>query len=348
MLKQLCDISSPSGYETTITSYLKSLMSNAGFNTYSDAIGNLICQKKGCGDFKMMLIAHCDEVGFVVKYISDNGFVYFSSLSKADLSLLYGRHVLISHSGSITPGVIGSCPVHLGGNDANNKEISNLWIDIGANSKEEAEKRVSVGDSITVKPIISELGNQMLSCKALDNRSSIAALIDACMNINKTELQFDLYVVFSVQEEIGLVGSAPATFSISPDISIALDVTHATDFPNIDNMKYGDIRINKGPVIPIGSNLSSIVQNKIKEQAIKKGIPYQIEALPGFSGTDIAQAQITGSGCHTGLISIPCRYMHSPAEIVSVEDIRSVSQLIESLLISIDKPFKELTLKNEL
>lgn len=337
LIKQLCNISGPSGYEGNITSHLKKIMSNAGFKTYSDTIGNLICQKKGSGDFKVMLIAHCDEIGFVIKYIADNGFIYFSSLGKTDLSLLYGRHVQIFHLGSSVPGVIGSCPNHFGGNDISNKEISNLWIDIGACSKKEAEKMVSVGDSITIKPDVSELSNHMISCKALDNRSSIAALLDVCNRIKGTELQFDLYVVFSVQEEIGLIGSAPATFSIAPDISIALDVTHATDCPNIDNRKHGDVRINQGPVIPIGSNLSPFIQNRIKEQAIKDGIPYQIEALPGFSGSDIAQAQITGSGCYTGLISIPCRYMHSPVELVSLNDIYNVSRLVESLLKSIDK-----------
>lgn len=345
LLKEICNISSPSGYEGRITSYLKDIMSGSDFEIYTDTIGNLICHKKGYNDYKVMFIAHCDEIGLVVKYIADNGFIYFSSIGKTDLSLLYGRHVLIYHSGSPIPGVIGSCPNHLGGNDPNNKEISNLWIDIGACSKEEAKKMVSVGDCITVKPLVSELGNHMISCKALDNRSSIAALIDVCLKMKETDLQYDLYMVFSVQEEIGLIGSAPASFVINPDICIALDVTFATDVPNLNICKYGDIRINQGPVIPIGSNLSPIVQDKIREQANKEGIPFQIEALPGFSGTDIAQAQITGSSCHTGLISIPCRYMHSPVEVVSTDDIKRASQLIESLLLSINEPFIELAHK---
>lgn len=345
LLNQLCSLSGPSGYETKVISYLRDFITNASFKTYTDKVGNLICQKKGSGNFKVMLIAHCDEVGLVIKYIADNGYIYFSSLSKIDHTILYGRHVLISHSDSYISGVIGSCPPHLGGNDASNKEISNLWIDIGAHSKEEAEQLVSVGDSITIKPVFSNLSNYMISCKALDNRSSIAALLSACMKIKDIELDYDLYVVFSVQEEIGLIGAGPATFLVDPDVCIALDVTHATDVPIIDNHKYGDIRINEGPVIPIGSNLSQIVQNKIKQQAREKGIPFQTEALPGFSGTDIAQSQVTGSGCHTGLISIPCRYMHSPIETVSTEDISNASYLIESLLKSIDTPFKELTQK---
>ena len=336
LLKQLCEIPAPSGYETKITSYLADFMSNAGFKIQFDVVGNLICQKKGSGNFKVMLIAHCDEVGFVVKYIADNGYIYFSSLGKTDISLLYGRHVQITHLGSSVSGVIGSSSTHLGGNDINNKDISNLWIDIGACSKNEVEKKVSVGDSIIIQPVISELGNHMISCKALDNKSSIAALLDACLKIKDMEFPFDLYVVFSVQEEIGLVGSAPASFVVAPDVCIALDVTHATDVPNIDNRKYGLIEINKGPVIPIGSNLSPIIQEKIKEFAAEEGIHFQREALPGFSGTDIAQTQITGSSCYTGLISIPCRYMHSPVEIVSTDDMRCISKLIELLLRKFD------------
>ena len=332
LVECLCNISSPSGYENDITSYLREVMSQIGFSVYSDTIGNLYCRKKGNGDLRVMFIAHCDEIGFVVKYISDDGYIYFSNLSKTDLSLLYGRHVLISHSGKTVSGVIGSCPTHLGGNDASNKEISNLWIDIGARSKEEAEKSVLIGDCITIKPDISNLGNHYISSKALDNRASIAAILKACNIVKDLELPYDLYVVFSVQEEVGLIGSAPAFYSVKPDIGIALDVTHATDVPNIDNRRYGDIRLDKGPVIPIGSNLSSVIQDRIRSVAAEVNVPFQIEVLPGFSGTEIAQAQITGSGCHTGLISIPCRYMHSPVETVSIADIENASLLIESLM----------------
>ena len=340
-LRHLCKFSSPSGYEEDISSHLSGVMSKIGFNVYSDAIGNIICQKKGKEDFRVMFIAHCDEVGFVVKYISDDGYVYFSNLGKTNISLLYGRKVLISHEGNNVPGVIGTVPVHLGGNDINNKEISNLWIDVGTNSKEETIKLVSIGDSITIQTDFWEFGNDMIACKALDNRSCIAALLDVCERIGDKDLPFDLYIVFTVQEEVGLIGSASASFAVKPDLCIALDVTHSTDIPSVDTRKHGDIRLNKGPVIPVGSNLSPLMQRKIREIAKDKDIPFQIEALPGFSGTDIAQVQVTGSGCYTGLISIPCRYMHSPVETVSEADLKYMSQLVEALVDVIDVSFVE-------
>ena len=340
-LRHLCKFSSPSGYEENISLYLGGIMSKIGFNVYSDAIGNIICQRKGKEDFRVMFIAHCDEVGFVVKYISDDGYVYFSNLGKTDVSLLYGRNVLISHEGDNVPGVIGTVPAHLGGNDVNNKDISNLWIDLGTYSKEETEHLVSIGDSITIQTEFWGLGNDMISSKALDNRSIIAALLDVCERIKEKDLPFNLYVVFSVQEEVGLVGSASASFAVKPNLCIALDVTHSTDIPGVDRRKYGDIRMNKGPVIPVGSNLSPLLQHKIRNIAKYKGIPFQIEALPGFSGTDIAQVQVTGSGCYTGLISTPCRYMHSPVETVSERDLKHMSQLIEALIDAIDASFVE-------
>ena len=338
---QLCKFASPSGYENNISSYLGEFMSKIGFEVYPDAIGNVICQKKGKDDYRVMIIAHCDEVGFVVKYISDDGYVYFSNLGKTDISLLYGRNVLISHEGDNVPGIIGTVPAHLEGNDINNKDISNLWIDVGTYSKEETEKLVSIGDSITFQTDFLELGNNMIACKALDNKSCIAALLDVCERIQDKELPFNLYVVFSVQEEVGLVGSAPASFAVIPNLCIALDVTHSTDIPCVNMRKYGDIRINKGPVIPIGSNLSPLLQHKIRNVAKDKGIPFQIEALPGFSGTDVAQVQITRSGCYTGLISTPCRYMHSPVETVSVLDLKYMSQLVEAFLNAINVSFLE-------
>lgn len=340
-LRHLCKFASPSGYEENISSYLVGFMSKIGFNIHSDAIGNIICQKKGKEDFRVMLIAHCDEVGFVVKYISDDGYVYFSNLGKTDASILYGRNVLISHEGDNVPGVIGTVPAHLGGNDVNNKDISNLWIDVGTCSKEETEHLVSIGDSITIQAEFWGLGNDMIACKALDNRSCIAALLDVCERIKDKDLPFSLYIVFSVQEEVGLVGSASASFAVNPNLCIALDVTHSTDIPCVDTRKYGDIRINKGPVIPVGSNLSPLLQRKIRNVAKDKGIPFQVEALPGFSGTDVAQVQITGCGCYTGLISTPCRYMHSPVETVSELDLKHMSQLVEALLDAIDVSFME-------
>ena len=332
LLDSLCLISGPSGYEAGLASYVGSLMRDAGFQTNIDAVGNLICRKVGPAGRKLMFVAHCDEVGFVVKHISSEGFIYFAGLGRTDLPVLLGRHVIISHmGGGNVAGVIGHIPHSLGG-DGKVDDISSLWIDIGARSKEAAEKKVSVGDSITVTPVFSELGDGLVSCKSMDNRAGMASLIMACSKIKGIELPFDLYVVFSAQEEIGLIGATTASYAISPDICIAIDVTHSTDTPNVDRRKFGDICLNKGPVIPIGSNLSKSVQDIIRADADEGRIPYQIEALPGFSGTDIAQVQVARSGCLTGLVSIPCRYMHSPAEVVSLNDIRNSSLLLERIM----------------
>ena len=330
-LQELADVSAPSGYENSITKLLASIGAEFGFSPSVDAIGNLIL-KKGQGKEKtVLLLAHCDEIGMVVKHIDDRGFVFFATLGGIDESLLLGRHVQINHRGTAVPGVIGSIPTKMGGN-CSLSDISSHWIDIGVSSKEDAERFISIGDSISFVSPFQELGGGLVVSKSLDNRAGIAVLFEAISRINGIDLPYNLSVVFSVQEELGSMGAIPASYSVNPDYCIAIDVTNATDYSSISPCKYGDIRLHRGAVIPVGSNLSPHIQDTLCSIAIKEGIPFQREALPGFCGTDVAQAQISRSGCHTGLISIPCRYMHSPTEIVSLLDMEAASSLLVAML----------------
>lgn len=329
-LKEMVNIISPSGYEQTIIHTLKNYVSQYVDSVTEDTLGNLICRKNsGQNTQTAMFVAHIDEVGLMVSYIEESGYIRFTRIGGVDLLLLKGRNVKIVHNGTVISGVIGSVPIHMKKN-GNNKDLdeSDLWIDIGVTDKDEAEKLVSIGDCIVIDAPVVELINNQIACRGCDNKAGVTSLLKMIELLNDIECKFNIVVVFSVQEEVGLRGAKVASYSVSPDICIAIDVAHATDYPSVNKSKYGDVRIGKGPVIPVGSDLSLSLQNQLKHLSHKLDIDYQQIALPGYSGTDINAVQVTKSGCATGLISIPCRYMHTPVEIVSLHDVENVAQIL--------------------
>lgn len=333
LIKELCSASFVSGCEVSdknnvLLKYLKS--HNIPYEI--DAIGNILFQKTGKGEKVLMLVAHYDEIGFSVKYIDDNGYIYFSPVGGIDVSILHGQKVVIKHNGSFVNGVIGVKPIHMrdsGRNRHNEIDISDLWIDIGVTDKEIVENLISVGDQISFSSNYTDLNNDVFTSKSIDNRVGVATLLSVYKKIKNKDVNFkSICFVLSSQEELGLRGARVAGYTIKPDVCIAIDVTHATDFPTINKHKYGDIKINKGAVIPIGSNFSNSLQKELKVLAGKCNILYQIESIPNFSGTDISEIQLSRGGCVSGLISIPCRYMHTPVEMASYGDVQCVIDIL--------------------
>lgn len=332
IFKNLCKLPTPSGFEDSIRSYLISLVKDFTDEYIEDAIGNLICTKYGKDpktNRTIMLVAHMDEIGMMVTYIEESGYIRFTRIGGVDLMLLKGRNVKIIHGDTEVFGVIGTTPIHMKRN-GNNRDLeeSDLWIDIGISDKDEVEKLISIGDCIVIDAPLVELPNQLISSRACDNKAGVVSLIRMLDLIKDDVFGNNIIVVFSAQEEVGLRGAKTATYSASPDVCIAVDVAHATDYPTVNKSKYGDVRIGKGPVIPVGSDLTPCMQKELKNISQNLGLDYQLLALSGCSGTDINAVQVTKAGCATGLISIPCRYMHSPVEIVSLSDIESVAQIL--------------------
>lgn len=332
IFKNLCKLPTPSGFEDSIRSYLISLVKDFTDEYIEDAIGNLICTKYGKDpktNRTIMLVAHMDEIGMMVTYIEESGYIRFTRIGGVDLMLLKGRNVKIIHGDTEVFGVIGTTPIHMKRN-GNNRDLeeSDLWIDIGISDKDEVEKLISIGDCIVTDAPLVELPNQLISSRACDNKAGVVSLIRMLDLIKDDVFGNNIIVVFSAQEEVGLRGAKTATYSASPDVCIAVDVAHATDYPTVNKSKYGDVRIGKGPVIPVGSDLTPCMQKELKNISQNLGLDYQLLALSGCSGTDINAVQVTKAGCATGLISIPCRYMHSPVEIVSLSDIESVAQIL--------------------
>lgn len=329
LLEQLTTTYSPSGFEDSAKDLFKKIVFPYVDECYEDIHGNLVCQKNNNAFKTLLLMAHIDEVGLMVNYIEDSGFIRFSTIGGVDISLLNGTSVVILHGTKSIYGVIGTCPIHLKKNGSSNDvEVSDMWIDIGVNNKEEAELLVSIGDGISIDSQFHQLNNNLISCRATDDKAGLIVLANVLANISSESLDFNIYVVATIQEEVGIRGAITSTYSINPDVCIAIDVTHATDYPSINKAKYGDVKINGGVVIPVGTDFSHKLQNKLKRIAIDHNIAFQTEARPGFSGTDIHAAQVSRGGCITGLVSIPCRYMHSPNEVVSMTDINCAIRLM--------------------
>jgi endoglucanase len=333
IINELCSASFVSGCEVSdndnvLLSYLES--HNIPYEI--DAIGNIVFQKTGKGDKVLMLVAHYDEIGFSVKYIDDNGYIYFSPVGGIDVSILRGQKVVIKHNESFVYGVIGVKPVHMrdsGHNRHNEIDISDLWIDIGVTEKEDVENIVTVGDQISFSTNFTDINDDVFISKSIDNRVGVAALLSVYEKVKNDDVNYrSIYFVLSSQEELGLRGARVAGYAINPDVCIVIDVTHATDYPTINKHKYGDIKINKGPVIPVGSNFSASLQKELRRLAVENSIPYQIESLPNHSGTDVSEIQLSRGGCVSGLISIPCRYMHTPVEMASYGDVLFVVEIL--------------------
>ena len=333
LVNKLCSASFVSGCEVSdndnvLLAYLK--CHNIPYEI--DTIGNIVFQKTGKGDKVLMLVAHYDEIGFSVKYIDDNGYIYFSPVGGIDVSILRGQKVVIKHNGSFVYGVIGVKPVHMrdsGRNRHNEIDISDLWIDIGVTEKEDVENIVTVGDQISFSTNFMDINDDVFISKSIDNRVGVAALLSVYEKIKNDDVNYrSIYFVLSSQEELGSRGARVAGYTINPDVCIAVDVTHATDYPTVNKHKYGDVKVNKGVVIPVGSNFSASLQEELRRLAAENNIPYQIESLPNYSGTDISEIQLSRSGCVSGLISIPCRYMHTPVEMASYGDVLSVVEIL--------------------
>lgn len=339
LIKGLCSLSSPSGNESEVSTYIKNLLADVkNINVDIDSLGNVYIKKQGRTRNTIMLVAHCDEIGFTVKYIDDNGYIYFTPIGSVDPSILKGQRVSIKHDNSTINGVIGVQPIHLKKNARNKNtdiDFSDLWIDIGVwQPNQKISEYVSVGDPITFAPNYQDLENGLFSSKSIDNRTGVAVLLSVLQAIKDAETDYTIVFVLSVQEELGLRGARVAGYRINPDICIAVDVNHATDYPTVDKKKNGDIRLNFGCVIPIGANFNMQIQNELRIMAKQKNIAVQTESVPCYSGTDIADIQLSRHGVKTGLISIPCRYMHTPIEVASFHDIQSAIDIIATYCVN--------------
>lgn len=295
----------------------------------SDVLGNVIAHRPGKGE-RLMLIAHRDVVCLMITYIDSNGFLYVKPAGGIDSSLLPARKVLIKHGNSIVTGIIGKKPIHLMSEDSATAKVAyeNLWIDIGARNQAEALSKVSLGDYAYFCTEEEEMPNNLLFGSYLDDKVGLKILLRLAEQLQHADLPWDIFYVASNYEEIGMRGAAVAANKIHPDACICIDATHATDYPTMNIMSYGDIRLGQGCVLAKGPNIYGKLLDGLEETARTNGVKYQIEVSPYQTGTDANIIQLTGKGVKTAVVSIPCRYMHTPYEVCSNEDIDGAVKII--------------------
>ena len=299
---------------------------------WSDVLGNIIAHKHGEGK-RLFLIAHHDVVCLMVSHIDENGFLYVKPAGCIDASILPARMVIIKHENNIITGIIGKKPVHLIREDQNNKSTyENLWIDIGAKNKEEASQMVSKGDYAYFSSDYEELLNNLITGSYFDDQVGLNVLLNLAEQLDKKEIPWDVYYIASNHEEIGMRGASVVAQSIKPEVCISIDVAHATDYPTMNVISDGDIKLGEGCVLAKGPNIYPALFHKLEEIAIKHKIKCQVEASPYPTGTDANVIQISGEGVKTAVVMIPCRYMHTPHEVCSKKDIESAISIIREFM----------------
>lgn len=336
LLKKLTEAPGISGFEDEIRNLMMDELEGHVDEMEVDNMGNMIALKKGKeGGKRVMLAAHMDEIGLLVRYIDKEGFIKFSKIGGINDQMLLNQEVTIHTSNGTVTGVIGSKPPHRMKESERKKIIGyeDMFIDIGASDREEAEGMVKLGDPIIINQKFAELGKTLVKGKALDNRVGCAVLIEV---MKQAETDATLYGVGTVQEEVGLKGAKTSAFKINPDMAIALDVTISGDHPGIKEDE-APAKAGKGPAIILAdaSGRGILTHPKVKELLIsaadEEGIPYQLEVSEGGT-TDASAIHLTREGIPTGVISPPTRYIHTPVSVVNVEDVENAVKLILAVL----------------
>jgi endoglucanase len=320
LIKRVVETYGPSGSEECIRDLIKQEITPYVDEVQVDALGNLIAIKRGGGK-KLMLASHMDEIGVMVTHIDENGFLRFYSVGGLSPFSLIGNRCYFANG---TVGVFGMEKL----DEIKDLSMKKIFIDIGVDSREEALKKVSLGDTAAIKREFNDLGNRLVS-KAMDNRVSCAVLIEALKQVQNPV--YDIYAVFTTQEEVGLRGARVATFGITPDVGIAIDVTRTGDTPKSATM---DVCLGKGPTVKVRDSsvlCTPAVRRHMEQVAKANGIPYQLEVLEA-GGTDAGAIQLTKSGIPAGVMSIPCRYVHTASEMVDYRDVEQGVRLIVKLM----------------
>jgi len=342
-LRRLLETPSPSGYEQQIQKLVREYVAGFADEVRTDLHGNVIAARNPQAKLRVMLAGHCDQIGFLVQYIDNEGFLYVQTIGGWDPVVLVGQRLTVwGESGPIN-GVAGRKAIHLLTDEERKQvpKLKDMWVDIGAKDKAEAASLVRVGDPVTLALGLTSMRNNLAYAPAMDDKVGLWVALEALRRTTPNSLNCGLFAVSTVQEEIGLRGATTSAYGVHPHVGIAIDVTHATDCPTIDKKTEGDIALGRGPVVYRGPNMNPRVVDKLLETATAREIPVQMAASGRATGTDANTIQTSRGGVAAGLVSIPNRYMHSPVEMISLDDIDRAADLLAgfALRLSGDEDF---------
>lgn len=335
--RQILETPSPSGYERPVQELVRQYAADFADEVRTDSHGNVIAVKNPGAPLRVMFAGHADQIGLLVTYIDDDGYIYTQPIGGWDPQQLIGQRMTIWTDGGPVPAVIARKPIHLL-TDEERKQVvkqKDLWLDVGAKSKSEAAELVRVGDPVTFKLGYQEMRNDLANSPGMDDKTGLWVCIEALRRAAKADLAVSLYAVATVQEEIGLRGARTSAYGIDPHVGIAVDVTHATDCPTVDKKQEGECKLGGGPVIARGPNMSPVVVDRLIQAADSREIAYQLTAIGRGTGTDANAIQITRAGVAAGLVSIPNRYMHSAVEVISLADIDQAADLLAAFAVGL-------------
>ncbi|HEY4313643.1 MAG TPA: M42 family metallopeptidase [Pirellulales bacterium] len=335
--KKILETPSPSGFEQPVQEIVRNYLKEYADKITTDLHGNVIAVKNPDAKVRLMFAGHCDQIGLLVQHIDAEGFIYAQTIGGWDPQVLIGQPMTVWTASGPIPAIIARKAIHLLTDEERKQvvKLKDLWIDIGAKDKEEAAKVVRIGDPVTMQLGLHPMRNDCAFATAMDDKSGLWTVVEAFRRATLRKLDIGLYCASTVQEEIGLRGAQTASFSIDPQIGIAVDVTHATDCPTVDKKQEGDVRLGGGPVIYRGPNMNPRVVDRLVQVAEKGAVPYQMAASGRATGTDANAMQVSRAGMATGLVSIPNRYMHSPVEMISLTDIDHTANLLAGFALSV-------------
>ncbi|MDI6900082.1 MAG: M42 family metallopeptidase [Anaerosomatales bacterium] len=334
-LKEIVEAPSPSGYEQPAARVFRDYVSGFADEVSTDVMGSVHALLRGTGEGpSVMLAGHVDEIGFMVTYITDDGFCAFKPIGGHDPQILPGARVHVHTADGVLLGVLGRLPIHLLEDEERKKvvKIEKMFVDLGMGA-DAVKKRVRIGDPVTFAVGLEEFGDGMAVSRAFDDKMGAWIVAEVLRRVKEAGgAPGDLVAAATVQEEIGLRGGTTSAYSIDPVVGIAVEVGHATDFPDVDKRKHGEAKVGGGPIIARGANINPKVFELLCEAAEAEKIPYQIGGEPRGTGTDANAIQLARGGKAAALVSVPLRYMHTPTEVLSLDDLENTAKLLTAFV----------------
>ena len=335
-LTKLANMPSPSGYEEKAAKVYRDYLAPYADKVTTDFHGNTIAVINPQKPVRVMISGHVDELGFLVKHVSDEGLLYVAAVGGHDVLIPFGQRVNVHGKQGTISGVMGRKAIHLMTADERTKMpmMNEVWVDIGAKDRAEALEYVNLGDPITYQYEMQELLGDNVCARGFDDKMGAWMVAEVLRELSaeKESLGCGLYSVATVQEEIGLRGAKTSAYGIDPTVGVAVDVTHSIDFPGADKKRFGEAVCGKGPSITRGPNINPVVFDLLMQTAKEDDIPVQIEVSAGGTGTDANMIQLNRASVATGLISIPLRYMHTPCEVMNKADLENGVKLIAGFI----------------
>jgi putative aminopeptidase FrvX len=334
-LSALLEAPGPSGFEAAPARLWRAEAEHFADEVHADVSGNSYASLQAGADpgaAPLMLAGHIDEIGLMVVHIDEQGYLWFETIGGWDQQVLVGQRVTLLGRQGPVPGVIGKPAVHLIDKEDREKlsKPGELWIDIGARSRAEAAERVRVGDAGVLGSALQRLPNDRLVSRSLDNRIGAFVVLETLRRLAEARPAIPVTAVATSQEEICQTGGGarPSATRLAPLAAIVVDVTHATDTPGVEKKRHGEVTLGGGPVLARGSVVNARVFELLVETAESEQLPYTVQAAARDTGTDADAIFSAHRGVATGLVSVPLRYMHTPNELVALEDLERTARLL--------------------